>query len=136
MLMRFGKDVKTKLISGVPLFAQCSKAELQEIAAIADEIDIAEGKELTKEGSPGREFFVIIEGTASVAQDGDQINELGPGDFFGEVALVKDTPRTATVTATSPVRTLVVTRQNFKRLIEQQPDIERTVLKALVDRSP
>jgi CRP/FNR family transcriptional regulator, cyclic AMP receptor protein len=136
MLMRFGKDVKTKLISGVPLFAQCSKGELQEIAAIADEIDIAEGKELTTEGSPGREFFVIIEGTASVAQDGDQINNLGPGDFFGEVALVKDTPRTATVTATSPVRALVITRQNFKRLIEQQPDIERTVLKALVDRSP
>jgi CRP/FNR family transcriptional regulator, cyclic AMP receptor protein len=136
MLMRFGKDVKTKLISGVPLFAQCSKGELQEIAAIADEIDIAEGKELTREGSPGREFFVIIEGTASVAQDGDQINNLGPGDFFGEVALVKDTPRTATVTATSPVRALVITRQNFKRLIEQQPDIERTVLKALVDRSP
>jgi CRP/FNR family transcriptional regulator, cyclic AMP receptor protein len=136
MLMRFGKDVKTKLISGVPLFAQCSKGELQEIAAIADEIDIAEGKQLTTEGSPGREFFVIIEGTASVAQDGDQINELGPGDFFGEVALVKDTPRTATVTATSPVRALVITRQNFKRLIEQQPDIERTVLKALVDRSP
>jgi CRP/FNR family transcriptional regulator, cyclic AMP receptor protein len=134
--MRFGKDVKTKLISGVPLFAQCSKGELQQIAAIADEIDIAEGKELTTEGSPGREFFVIIEGTASVAQDGDQINNLGPGDFFGEVALVKDTPRTATVTATSPVRALVITRQNFKRLIEQQPDIERTVLKALVDRSP
>lgn len=134
--MRFGKDVKTKLISRVPLFANCSKSELQEIAAIADEIDIAEGKELTTEGSPGREFFVLIEGTASVAQDGDQINDLGPGDFFGEVALVKDTPRTATVTATSPVRALVVTRQNFKRLIERQPDIERTVLKALVDRSP
>lgn len=134
--MRFGKDVKTKLISRVPLFANCSKGELQEIAAIADEIDIAEGKELTTEGSPGREFFVLIEGTASVAQDGDQINDLGPGDFFGEVALVKDTPRTATVTATSPVRALVVTRQNFKRLIERQPDIERTVLKALVDRSP
>jgi CRP/FNR family transcriptional regulator, cyclic AMP receptor protein len=134
--MRFGKDVKTKLISGVPLFAQCSKGELQEIAAIADEIDIAEGKELTTEGSPGREFFVIIEGTASVAQNGDRINDLGPGDFFGEVALVKDTPRTATVTATSPVRALVVTRQNFRRLIERQPDIERTVLKALVERSP
>jgi CRP/FNR family cyclic AMP-dependent transcriptional regulator len=134
--MRFGKDAKTELISRVPLFEHCSKGELQEIASIADEIDIAEGKELTTEGSPGREFFVIIEGTASVAQDGDQINDLGPGDFFGEVALVKDTPRTATVTATSPVRALVVTRQNFKRLIERQPDIERTVLKALVDRSP
>ncbi|MGH2931634.1 MAG: cyclic nucleotide-binding domain-containing protein, partial [Gaiellaceae bacterium] len=82
--MRFGKDEKTKLISQVPLFANCSKGELQEIAAIADEIDIAEGKELTTEGSPGREFFVIIEGTASVAQHGDEINDLGPGDFFGE----------------------------------------------------
>jgi CRP/FNR family transcriptional regulator, cyclic AMP receptor protein len=133
--MRFGKDAKTALISRVPLFEHCSKGELQEIASIADESDIAEGKELTTEGSPGREFFVIIEGTASVAQDGDQINDLGPGDFFGEVALVKDTPRTATVTATSPVRALVVTRQNFKRLIERQPDIERTVLKALVDRT-
>lgn len=134
--MRFGKDVKTQLISKAPLFSHCSKGELQEIASIADEIDIAEGKELTTEGSPGREFFVIIEGTASVQQDGEQINDLGPGDFFGEVALVKDTPRTATVTATSPVRALVVTAQNFRRLIEQQPDIERTVLKALVDRFP
>ncbi len=134
--MRFGKDAKTELISKVPLFSQCSKGELQEIAAIADEIDIADGKELTTEGSPGREFFVLIDGTASVAQDGAHINDLGPGDFFGEVALVRDTPRTATVTATSPVRALVVTRQNFKRLIEHQPEIERTVLKALVDRSP
>jgi CRP/FNR family transcriptional regulator, cyclic AMP receptor protein len=134
--MRFGKDAKTELMSKVPLFAHCSKGELQEIASIADEIDIPEGRELTTEGSRGREFFVIIEGTASVAQDGEQINDLGAGDFFGEVALVRDTPRTATVTATSPVRALVVTAQNFRRLIERQPDIERTVLKALVDRFP
>lgn len=134
--MRFGKDVKTELISRAPLFSHCSKGELQEIASIADEIDIAEGKELTTEGSPGREFFVIIEGTASVEQDGGHINDLGPGDFFGEVALIRDTPRTATVTAASPVRALVVTAVNFRRLIEHQPDIERTVLKALVDRFP
>ena len=102
MLMRFGKDEKTKLISQVPLFANCSKGELQEIAAIADEIDIAEGKELTTEGSPGREFFVIIEGTASVAQDGDQINDLGPGDFFGEMTLIEMQNRSATVVAETP----------------------------------
>jgi CRP/FNR family transcriptional regulator, cyclic AMP receptor protein len=134
--MRFGKDAKTELISKAPLFAHCSKSELQEIASIADEIDIPEGRELTTEGARGREFFVIIEGTASVAQNGEQINNLGAGDFFGEVALVKDTPRTATVTATSPVRALVVTAQNFRRLIEHQPNIERTVLRALVDRFP
>jgi CRP/FNR family transcriptional regulator, cyclic AMP receptor protein len=134
--MRFGKDAKTELISRAPLFSHCSKGELQEIASIADEIDIPEGRELTTEGSRGREFFVIIEGTASVAKDGEQINDLGPGDFFGEVALVRDTPRTATVTATSPVRALVVTAQNFRRLIGRQPDIERTILKALVDRFP
>jgi CRP-like cAMP-binding protein len=134
--MRFGKDAKTELISRAPLFSQCSKSELQQIASIADEIDIPEGRELTTEGSRGREFFVIIEGTASVAQDGVQINNLGAGDFFGEVALVRDTPRTATVTATSPVRALVVTAQNFRHLIGRQPDIERTILKALVDRFP
>lgn len=134
--MRFGKDAKIALISRAPLFSHCSKGELQEIASIADEIDIADGKELTTEGAPGREFFVIIEGTASVEQEGEQINDLGAGDFFGEAALIRDTPRTATVTATSPVRALVVTAQNFKRLLEHQPNIERTILKALVDRFP
>jgi len=122
------------MIKRAPLFASCSKRELEEIARIADEIDLREGKEMTRQGSRGREFFVLLEGEAEVTRDGAVINELGPGDFFGEIALVSDSPRTATVTATTPVRTLVVTATSFKRLLDDQPEIQRKVLVELAER--
>jgi CRP/FNR family cyclic AMP-dependent transcriptional regulator len=128
------RNAKTDLISHVPLFAHCSKRELAEVAGIADEIDLREGKELTREGAPGREFFVLVEGTADVIRDGQTINSLGAGDFFGEIALVHHSPRTATVKATSPVRALVITERNFKRLLEEMPEIQRKVLLALAER--
>ena len=83
--MRLGSDKKVDLIKRVPLFEQCSKHELEQVASAADEIDLAEGKELMREGDRGREFFVILEGTADVTQGGEKINSLGPGDFFGEI---------------------------------------------------
>jgi CRP/FNR family cyclic AMP-dependent transcriptional regulator len=128
------KDAKTQLISHVPLFAHCSKRELSLVAGIADEIDLREGKELTREGSPGREFFVLVEGSADVIKNGRTVNSMGAGDFFGEIALIHQTPRTATVKATSPVRALVVTERNFRRLLEQSPEIQRKVLAALAER--
>jgi CRP/FNR family transcriptional regulator, cyclic AMP receptor protein len=132
--MRFGGDKKVDLIKKVPLFEQCSKKELEQVAGAADEIDLAEGKELMREGTRGREFFVILDGTAEVTQGGEKINSLGPGDFFGEIALISDLPRTATVTATSPLRTLVVTARSFQRLVEESPEIQRKVLEAAVAR--
>jgi CRP-like cAMP-binding protein len=132
--MRLRKDAKTELISHVPLFSQCSKQELALVAGIADEIDLADGKELTREGSPAREFFVLVEGTADVLKNGERINTLGSGDFFGEIALIHHSPRTATVKASSPVRALVVTERNFKRLLEESPEIQRKVLSALAER--
>jgi CRP/FNR family cyclic AMP-dependent transcriptional regulator len=128
------KNAKTELISRVPLFAHCSKRELSEVARIADEIVLREGKELTKEGAPGREFFVLVEGTADVVKNGRKVNSLGAGDFFGEIALVHQSPRTATVKATSPVRALVVTERSFRRLLEEMPEIQRKVLAALAER--
>jgi CRP/FNR family cyclic AMP-dependent transcriptional regulator len=128
------RNEKVELIKGVPLFADCSRGELEQIAQIADEIDLAEGKELTRLSEPGREFFVLLEGEAEVSRDGETLNELGPGDFFGEIALVEDTPRTATVTATTPVRVLVITDRSFRRLLEEQPEIQRKVLVALAQR--
>ena len=85
--MRLGKDGKVELIRHVPLFSKLSKSGLQEVASIADEIDLPEGKELTREGQPGREFFVILEGSAEVTQDGKRIRTMGEGDFLGEIAL-------------------------------------------------
>jgi CRP/FNR family cyclic AMP-dependent transcriptional regulator len=128
------RNEKVELIKKVPLFAGCSKGELEQIAHIADEIDLREGKEMTQQGSRGREFFVLLEGEADVTKDGKSINKLGAGDFFGEIALVSDSPRTATVTATSPVRALVITDRSFRRLLEEQPEIQRKVLMALAER--
>jgi CRP/FNR family cyclic AMP-dependent transcriptional regulator len=128
------RNEKVELIKKVPLFAHCSKRELQEVAQLADEIDLREGKEMTRQGTRGREFFVLLEGSVSVDKNGRQINTLGAGDFFGEIALVSDAPRTATVTATSPVRALVVTDRSFKRLMEDVPEIQSKVLTALAER--
>jgi CRP/FNR family transcriptional regulator, cyclic AMP receptor protein len=125
---------KVDLLRTVPLFAHCSKDELEEIARLADEIDLSEGKEMTQQGGRGREFFVLLEGTADVIQDGERVNQLGEGDFFGEIALVSDSPRTATVTATSPVRALVITDRAFRQLLDEQPEIQRKVLVALAER--
>jgi len=132
--VRLRKDAKTELLKRAPLFADCSKQELSLISGIADEIDLKEGKELTRQGAPGREFFVLIEGTADVVKDGTKVNSLEGGDFFGEIALVHQAPRTATVMATSPVRALVITERNFRRLLDSSPEIQRKVMVALADR--
>jgi CRP/FNR family cyclic AMP-dependent transcriptional regulator len=128
------KNAKVELIKKAPLFSECSRKDLNEIAGIADEIDLREGKELTKEGGPGREFFVLVEGTADVKKGNRRINKMGAGDFFGEISLITQRPRTATVTATSPVRALVITDRSFRSLLEHQPEIQGKVMSALAAR--
>jgi CRP/FNR family cyclic AMP-dependent transcriptional regulator len=130
------RNAKADLIKRVPLFARCSKRELTEVASLADEIDVREGKELTKEGTRGREFFVLIEGTADVERKGRKINTMRAGDFFGEIALISGAPRTATVIATSPVRALVITDRAFRSLLRNSPQMQMKVLEALAERLP
>ena len=101
---------------------------------LADEIDLREGKEMTRQGAPGREFFVLLEGSADVTKDERKVNTLGPGDFFGEIALVSHEPRTATVTATSPVRALVITERSFRRLLDDAPRVQNKVMEAMAER--
>jgi CRP/FNR family transcriptional regulator, cyclic AMP receptor protein len=132
--VRLGGNQKIDLIRRVPLFARCSRAELKEIALLADEIDLHEGKEMTREGAPGREFFVLLDGTADVKKNSRRVNTLGPGDFFGEIALVSREPRTATVIATSPVRALVITDRSFRRLLDDAPQVQTKVMEAMAER--
>lgn len=132
--MKLRKDAKVQLIRKIPLFKHCSKREIGQIAGIADEIDLEEGKELTREGKPGREFFVLVEGKADVLKKGRKINSLGTGDFFGEIAIIRRSPRTATVRATSPIHALVITERNFRTLLGRSPDIQRKVLEELAGR--
>lgn len=132
--MKLGHNSKIDLIRGVPLFAAASKQELAEIASIADEIDLPEGKTLIKEGDTGREFFVLIDGTAEVARGGKKVASIGAGDFFGEISLIAKTPRNATITTTSPVRALVITDRAFRQLLDHAPQIQIGVLTALAER--
>jgi CRP-like cAMP-binding protein len=132
--VRLGSNAKVDLLKRVPLFAGCSKQELEALAKIADEIDLREGSTLTREGQPGREFFVLIEGDVEVTRDGDEIARLSAGDWFGEIALLTKASRTATVTAASPVRVLVVTDRAFRQVLEATPSIAVKMLERLGER--
>ncbi len=132
--MARGKNFKIDLIRQVPLFGGCSKTELAQVAAIADELDLGEGATLITEGERGREFLVVIEGTVKVTRDGRKLRDLGAGSFVGEIALVADVPRTATVVATSPVRLLVITDRAFKELVRKTPTIASKVMQSLGER--
>jgi CRP/FNR family transcriptional regulator, cyclic AMP receptor protein len=127
-------DSKVAAMAHVPLFSRCSRGELSRIAKLADELDFKAGKSLTREGTRGREFFVILEGQADVRQNTRILRPLGPGDFFGEIALVTDAPRTATVTAVTPMRALVITDRAFRQLLRGYPAIQGKVLEAVADR--
>ena len=132
--MQLRKDAKVALIKRIPLFKHCSKKELGQIASIADELDLKDGAMLTREGKGGREFFVIVEGSADVLKDGKRVNTVHEGDFIGEISLVTGQPRTASVQATSPVRVLVITSRNFSKLLEGSPEIQRKILLATAER--
>ena len=133
--MLFPHDTKVDALAKAPLFAALSRQELGELAKATEDLEVEEGKTLTREGDLGREFFVIVDGDVSVTQDGNEIRRLGPGDFFGEIALIYDNARrTATVTASSPLRFFVLTRQSFRSILEHQTEIEEKVMAALEER--
>jgi CRP-like cAMP-binding protein len=91
---------------------------------------------LVKEDTPGQEFFVLVEGSAEIRRKGKKIKTVGAGDFFGEFAVLTDRPRNATITATSPVDALVVTKWSFRQLIAANPLLAIKVMRALADRLP
>lgn len=134
-VVQLRKNAKVELLSRVPLFAACSKRQLGEIAAIADEIATAPGTDLIVEGTRGREFLVVTDGTVRVTREGRKLAELGPGSFVGEMALLSDEPRSATVTATTPVRLLVITDRAFHRLLASDNTIAMNVLRAVAARA-
>ena len=117
-----------------PLFEGLSRKQLQQLARLTEDLDVPAGTVLCKEGARGREFFVIIEGEASVTSGATHIRTLRGGDFFGEIALLERVQRTASVTATTPLRFFVVSDHTFNSVIQTDPSIERNVLRALARR--
>jgi CRP-like cAMP-binding protein len=136
MPARVRSATKVDLIARVPLFAGLSKSELGQVAAIADEIDLPADKVLIREGERGREFFVLLEGEAEVTRKGKKLATRREGEFFGEIALVSNLPRIATVKTRQPVRALVVRDVEFRALLQRAPGIAVKVLQAVADRLP
>ena len=122
------KDARVELLRKVSLFETLSKSDLRELASIADEIDLPEGKVLMKEGDTGREFFVVVEGGVRVSRNGRKVIDLGPGDWVGEIALITTGPRTATVVTTSPVHALVIVDREFRALMKRTPAMALRIL--------
>jgi CRP-like cAMP-binding protein len=123
-----GRDAKIEMLKRVPLFSGCSRAELAQIASVADEVQLGAGRTLMKEGARGREFVVVIDGTVEVRRKGRRLREEANRQFFGEIALLTDAPRSATVTTSSDVRALVITDRAFRRLLDDQPRLQRRIL--------
>jgi CRP-like cAMP-binding protein len=133
--MLFSQDTKVESLRRAPLFENLSKSELEHLAKRTEDLEVEPGKVLCREGEPAQEFFVIIDGEVEVTRNGERIRTLGPGDFFGEIALLEDIPRTATVTAITPLRFFVLTRQSFWSMVESMPDVDRKILRALAKRA-
>ena len=120
-LVIFRRDAKVKLISEDPVVPGLLPAGVTRVAGIMSQLDEPEGKVLIREGEPGRDFFVLAEGTAEVRKGNRRVSTLGPGDFAGEIALLTNAPRTATVRTTSPVTVLCVTSKGSPRCSKRRP---------------
>jgi CRP/FNR family transcriptional regulator, cyclic AMP receptor protein len=131
---RRSRDAKLELLSGVPLFSACSKRELQRIASLTDRIDVPEGQVLTRQGDRGRECFVIAEGNAKATMRGRRGVRLGPGSFFGEMSLLDQGPRSATVTAETDMQLLVLGSPEFSSLVAEVPSVARRIMRVLAER--
>lgn len=130
----FSQNVKVERLRHAPLFAGLSKRELTELARRTDDLQLPAGRTLCKEGTIGHEFFVLVDGEVEVTRKGERIAMRSGGDFIGEIGLLTDTRRTATVTALTPLRCFVLTGRDFRRLLDESPAVERKVLKTLAER--
>ena len=130
----FTQNVKVEALKRAPLFEGLSNKELRELARATEDLKIEAGTVLCKEGGLGREFFVIVDGIAEVTKSGRHLATRQAGEFFGEIALLTTTKRTATVTAKTPIRCFILTRGDFRRVLDESPSVERKVMQALAER--
>jgi CRP/FNR family transcriptional regulator, cyclic AMP receptor protein len=121
-------------LGNVPLFSSCSKKELKALQSLCDRVDVPAGKELVRQGTTGYECFVLLTGTADVAINGRFVTSLGPGAYFGELALLDKQPRSATVTASSASSLLVLGPRQFSTALESFPGLAQKMLAGLAQR--
>jgi protein phosphatase len=128
------RDEKLDLLHRIPLFSGFDRRRLERLGMLADEVDVTAGKVLMRQGETGADMMVLVRGGVSVERDGQRINTLGPGDFFGEIALVDGGPRTATVSAVEDSTLLVITHRDFHSMMDEFPEVAGQVMNALANR--
>lgn len=121
-------------LSQIGLFHELSAKEIKDVSRFLTRVNIPEGKDLTVEGEVGREFMIVVEGSASVRREGRLVATLGPGDFFGELAVIAGVPRTATVTANTPMVVEALNRRELSSLLDRSPKLARKILIGAVKR--
>lgn len=121
-------------LRSIPIFSELSKKELKTVSRLMTEVEVPEGRALTRQDEVGREFMIIIEGTAVVRRNGRKIAELGPGDFLGELAVLSGAPRTADVIASSPMRVETLNRREFMSMLDESAGIAKKILIGAVKR--
>ena len=126
--------LKSPDLKSIWLFSGCTAAELRKIRSSLDEIEVPEGKMLVEEGRVGLEFFIIVTGTAVVTRNGKRVATLGPGDHFGEMALLDRHPRSASVVSQTEMDLLVLSQRQFNGLLNSVPTIARKMLAATAGR--
>lgn len=125
---------RSDVLRSVPLFQGMTDRAIEAIAGLAEDAEFPAGAELTREGSSGESFIVIVTGRAAVDVGGRQVRELSAGEYLGEISLIDGGPRTATVTATEPIQALIVPRVGFEKLMNDYPVVRLDVLNALTHR--
>src|SRR3954447_3891923 len=128
------RDAKIERLSHVPMFSACSKKDLETLARLADEMSVDADHEIIREGESGREFYVVVDGKATIKRNGREVGTLGPGDYFGELALLDGQKRDATVVATAPTELLVIGVREFVTLLEDVPQLTRKILGGMARR--
>ena len=128
------KDEKLELLKSIPLFAGFGRHELERLGMLTDQVDLPAGRVLMRQDEAGQEAFIIVRGRAEITRDGRVISERGNGDILGEIALVDEGPRTATVTLTEPSQLLVVGHRDFHTLMDEMPAVRTQVLESLARR--
>lgn len=132
--LRRRQDPKLERLAQLRLFSECSRHDLERIGAISVEVDVPAGRVLTREGEPGHEFFVIEQGTATATLPDGKTATMGPGECLGELSLLNQTPRSATVTAETEMRLVVLDAREFAALMDEVPSVAKGVLAAVADR--
>lgn len=125
---------KVQRLRDVPLFGMCTDAELADIAALVDEVQLGAGTLLTREGTLGRECFVIVTGSVRVEMHGEDLGTRGPGEVVGEMALLDSSPRAATVRAVTDVEALALDPRSFSELLTRHPSVGKRMLAAMAQR--